>query len=201
MKKLILLLMFVILFSSFASAVEDLGTFKQHDCVKLKQLCSNCSYVNITSVIYPNSSEAMGEVVMTKSGTDYNHTFCNSSATGTYIVNGFGDDDGEDQVFAYTFQINPSGEKNFSVLDNSMFLMFMGFGLVILILGLTLSNKWFGFISSVIFILSGVQTMIYGFNGVQNMYTQGFAMTLIGLGFLIMFASAYEFVSWGGEEE
>jgi len=88
---------------------STLGAYKQNECVKLIQTCGNCSYVNISSVNYPNSTQILGQVKMTKIGTLYNYTFCNTTTIGAYIVNGFGDDDGIITPFNYDFKINAIG--------------------------------------------------------------------------------------------
>lgn len=118
---LLSLLIFTILFCFNVSAEQiTLGIFKVEDCVKLIQNCGNCSFVNITSVLYPNSTSALSQVSLTKIGTIYNHTFCSTSALGTYIVNGFGDPDGFTTPFTYDFIINPLGKN----LTNSQAILY-----------------------------------------------------------------------------
>jgi ABC-type transport system involved in cytochrome c biogenesis permease subunit len=81
-------------------------------------------------------------------------------------------------------------------------------GLVLCIVGATKGIPWFGFIGSIMFLLIGVYTMIYGFDNVNNLYTQGAAIVFLGMGILFMFLSALEWVmdtddedTFGGEEE
>ena len=88
---------------------NSLGIFKQNNCIELKQIC-NCSYVNVSSVTYPDSSQALSMVSMTKLGTEFNYTFCNTSQLGTYLVTGFGDDNGENTIFVYDFDITGNGK-------------------------------------------------------------------------------------------
>lgn len=110
---IILLLVFSIFLVSIASAqVETLGTFRNGECIDLIQTCANCTYNNVSSVLYPNStaSPEMTEIAMSKSGTTYTTTFCNSSANGQYIVNGYGDPDGSLTIWAYDFFVTPNGE-------------------------------------------------------------------------------------------
>ena len=89
------------------SSAESLGTFEQNGCIQLIQTCEDCTYVNISSVLYPNSSQALGEAAMTKTGTFYNYTFCDTSNLGNYIVNGHGDT--LPPVWHYSFTITPTG--------------------------------------------------------------------------------------------
>ena len=109
--KLMLGMIFLMAILPMVSATDTLGTFKQNDCVNLIQTCSNCTEVNITNLVYPNSSIALNDVTMTKVGTAYNYTYCGTSIVGTYFVSGTGDLDGLDTVWTYTFEITPNGES------------------------------------------------------------------------------------------
>ncbi len=93
-KKLLMCFILGIFLISLASATTLLGTYKQWECVTLIQTCPDCSYNNITNVIYPNSSIAVSNVTMYKDNTFYNYEFCGPSATGIYLVNGNGDEGG-----------------------------------------------------------------------------------------------------------
>lgn len=102
----------LIMVMGFASATGSLGVFRVDSCVNLLQVCSNCTYNNITSVTYPNSSTAFNDPIeMSKNGNQYNLTFCNTKNEGRYIVNGYGDLDGIKTVWSYTFDINPIGRE------------------------------------------------------------------------------------------
>lgn len=87
-----------------------IGTFKNGECVNLFQTCSNCTYANITSVIYPNGTSIIGNVDMTKSGTYYSFKYCNTTLNGIYQVTGIGDPDAVVEVWNYDFVISPNGE-------------------------------------------------------------------------------------------
>jgi hypothetical protein len=137
LKKLILSFIFVSLFSlAFVSAnIQTLGTFKQGDCIELIQTCSNCSYVNISSVLYPNLSIILSDVSMTQQGTKYNYSFCNTEITGKYIVTGLGDLDGETEIWNYDFNVNLMGEE---LTQSKAIIYFILLIASLLIFGLTL---------------------------------------------------------------
>lgn len=101
-------------FTYDAGEVESIGTFRQDNCVVLIQNCANCTSINISSVSYPNSTKALNEIQMTKDGNYYNASFCETSSIGTYNLNGVGNPNGENDVFAYTFEITPSGFRGVS---------------------------------------------------------------------------------------
>jgi len=97
------------------------------------------------------------------------------------------------------FKVTPTGKDENSILNSSILLILGLVGVGLIILGLVKNLPWFGFIGSIMFILLGIYTMIYGFNNTTDLYTQGVAITFIGIGFIFMLTSAYEQV-WGEDE-
>jgi hypothetical protein len=71
-KLLVLVLVMLIAILPIISA-ESLGNFKNGECVNLIQTCSNCTYANITTISYPNTSLSVADISMQKDGTFY-HT-------------------------------------------------------------------------------------------------------------------------------
>jgi hypothetical protein len=49
---------------------------------------------------------------MTKTGTAYNYTFCNTSQAGNYIVDGYGDLGGTVTIWNYNFQVTTTGSDS-----------------------------------------------------------------------------------------
>jgi hypothetical protein len=109
---LFVLLLAVCLLSNVQAEVQSLGTFKVNSCVDLPQICSTCTYNNISTIKYPNASVIESEIAMAKSGTYYSYSFCNTSQLGQYIVNGYGDIDGVLTTWVYDFQVTNSGYQN-----------------------------------------------------------------------------------------
>jgi hypothetical protein len=173
---------------------ESLGTFKQGSCISIIQLCNNCTMSNVSSITYPDSTQALGEVVMTKIGTKFNYTFCSTSITGKYIVNGLSDVDGYPTVWAYDLEVNPTGQIQRSILENPFLLLLAILSIAIIGLGIYIKIPWFGFVGGILFMLLGVYTMIYGFNNVTDLYTRGISSAFIGLGLYFTMVSAYEWV-------
>ena len=111
MKKLMLLLIMGIFLISLTSAsISDLKVQKQGECVDLPQTCPDCTYNNISRVLYPNSTSALSNVAMQKDDTFYNYTFCDTSSLGTYKVNGYGDVGGVKDNWNYIFEVTPNGQ-------------------------------------------------------------------------------------------
>lgn len=112
-KKFLFFLFFLSILVSFTSAtIETLGTFQENECVELSQICANCTYNNISSVTYPNSTNAISNVVMVKDNTYYDYTFCLANISGEYIVTGYGDPDNSQTIWTYNFFITPNGEAS-----------------------------------------------------------------------------------------
>jgi len=112
MKKILMVLLMGMLLLSFANAEQDnLGTYTQGENVELLQICGTCTYNNITSIIYPNSSHVAIDDAMTKRGMEYTYTLTQTSQVGTYSVNGFGDLDGTATAWAYEFEVTENGLK------------------------------------------------------------------------------------------
>ncbi len=109
MKKILLTLILGMFLISFASA--SLGTFEQGECVSLYQFCDDCSYVNITTVQYPNGTIESISEEMTKDDVDYNYTFCSTNNIGDYAYVVKGDTGGSTTTERLTFKITPSGQN------------------------------------------------------------------------------------------
>lgn len=126
MKYLLLILSFVFIISIVSGAT--LQPVKLNSCVDLTQSCSNCTFVNITSVIYPNGSKIVNNVAMTKQGTEFNYTFCDTKQIGEYTYVTFGNPDGYLISQPVTFDVNPQG-KNYSTVDGLIY----GIAIIVLI--------------------------------------------------------------------
>lgn len=102
---------FLLVMPLVSAEIQTLGIFRTEGIVTLIQSCSNCTYNNISSIIYPNSTQSMGQTAMNQLGTLYTFNYNKTDALGTYIVNGFGDLDGIKTSWAYTFEITNTGTE------------------------------------------------------------------------------------------
>lgn len=129
MKKLLLLLFIGIFFISLISAVNEcgnensyLGTFKQGNDITLKQTCTSCSFVNLSSISYPNSSVQNLNVDMTQDGIEYNYTLTETDSLGCYSYVALGDPSGTNTAEIIEFKITPSGSLFTNALSIPLFL-------------------------------------------------------------------------------
>lgn len=157
---LFLFLFLFILAINFSSAVvdsEQVFFYKQNDAVNLTQTCSNCTFINITKITYPDSSQALGNVGMTKQGTLYNYSFLNTSELGIYTVYCVGDPDGVINAAdcGWTFTVNPTG-TDITGIQSSLVIVAL---LIIFILGIIfflLSFKIDNLVLKIFFICIGL---------------------------------------------
>lgn len=186
MKKLLLLvaLALLILPVIVSAEISTLGTFKQNTCVSLIQTCGNCTFNNVSSVLYPNSSKAITNQIMTKSGSEYNLTFCTTLPLGEYIVNGIGNPDGAITAWAYNFFITPSG-----TVDDSLAQLILIGGAALLAMcliwfGLQMKDPVFATFGCLILIPLGLYLLINGIGAYRNNLTEA-------ISFIVIFVGAY----------
>jgi len=197
MRKIYLALLFGIFLITLASASSNLGVFKQNDCISLYQLCDNCTYVNVTSVTYPNSTLVSINALMTKVGVDYNYTFCNTTVNGDYSYKVCGDKSGTFQCEVIYFNITPTGDNR----GFGIFLVLVFASMIMFTAAYLLDFEWGIFLSGVLFILSGVYSMIYGIGDLADLYTRGVAIVCIGLGLIFIVAGIYNITKEDRVEE
>jgi hypothetical protein len=171
--------------------IQSLPPIKQYDCVMISQICGNCTYINISSISYPNSSKAVEEVAMTKNGTEYNYLFCDTSNLGEYQVKGYYDKNGIVDVWTYPIDVTTTGNN-----DNYVIPLFLGLGaFILLIFAFVLKNNYIGFMVGILFIMLGIYTIIYGLGIMSDLYTTSIAYVSLGLGLFIFLASAYSAIN------
>lgn len=192
MKKLLLILALAVLFISSASAVDNIGTFKTGDSFELIQICDSCTYVNLSSVVFPNGTLTdFTNTSMTKTGYNYNYTY-STLVEGEYQYFVCGDKLGTLRCEQFDFSVTPTGESQKSFSDNPLLLILLFLGILLMAAGIWHKVATLGFLGAVSFILAGMYAMIYGINSVTNLYTRASAGVLIAVGIFFLFISTYE---------
>lgn len=127
---------------------ESLGIFKQGTAINIPQTCENCSYINITTMSYPNSTSISPtdtrEASMTNltNKNDYSYSLTSTKALGIYLVHFKTSEDGKNIATANAwFEVTPTGYKQttaegigsmvylFLVIFMTALLLFVGFKL------------------------------------------------------------------------
>ena len=109
-KIFLFLFLFLLIPLAFAQTQTSLGVYEKGKCVELIQLCGDCTFNQLTSLVYPNTTKVNLDVMMTKRGTEYNYTYCFPNLTGEYLVNGVGDLGGTNTSWAYILTLTPNGD-------------------------------------------------------------------------------------------
>lgn len=195
MKKLYLLFGLLMLVSTIAtvSAVNTdeyfLGTFEQGICMELYQQCANCTYVNLSSITYPNNTLLNLNVTMTKDGVDFNRTFCGTDDQGEYWYTVFGDKNGGFKTETIRFEVTPSGLKD----NPAFYFLIFGFVFLILMFGFWIKDNWVIVLSGFGFIFVGLYSIFNGFAGIKDInYTIAISMIVIALGLYFSIRGALE---------
>lgn len=183
MKKQLLFFMLALLILPIVQSqdMQSLGNqFKKGECVNLVQTCNNCTYVNVTKVLYPNSTIAVSSLAMTKEGTFYSVQFCNTNETGTYIYNTLGDPDGILVTQPVSFEVTTTGTA--STIQNSIFY----FGLVLIMIF---------FIGLAIFTFARFDNLLNRIGMLGVIYLLIIAISFIGWQMSTDFLSSYSFIT------
>lgn len=171
MKNIFMLLFAILLISTvsaemfgYDSNAQDTIYGKTDNCVQLLQNCATCTFSNISAINSPNNNTFIirSETSMSKSGSVYNFTFCNTSQIGIYQVSGHGNINGSDNQFNYMLIINGYGGDLSTPKVFLIILLFAG----ILVSGLfffTLSQLFTHPGTKIFFISLSVITFIVGF--------------------------------------
>lgn len=116
MKKYFLFTVLLIIFAVTVSSqsVQTLGYFKDGSDIQISQVCSDCSYVNISVISHPNLTSLVSDVEMSQSGVYYSYLLSGdyTKDLGRYIVCGSGDPGGTVTAWCYDFFINSTGRED-----------------------------------------------------------------------------------------
>jgi len=204
-KQIMILILAILLVLPMINAETE--TYKVNQETNLKFTCTlnnaipsaaatyniTLSYSNGTTFRTNNLTTALGngafsyDVIFPETGVYKVQMFC---WDGTYSFSNEG-----------FYDVTPTGIIQTSIFNNSI-LIFLGLlGLGLVIFGAMKGIPWFGFIGSIMFLLLGIYTMIYGFNNTTDLYTRGVAITFLGMGIIFMFAAGYEWLYSEGADD
>lgn len=208
MKKIILLVLGIFFLSFIAAAPSFYVTQNtpfdiKVSCENQGGFCSGAATCKLT-VSYPNSTVLVDNQNMTNLLNGYfNYTLTPAQTLliGEYSARTGCDDGNASATTTFTYEVNPTGAEARSVFENPIIIILIILAFIFIGMGIYFTNPSLGFMGSIILLLSGIYTMIYGFNNITNLYTQGAGISLIGLAIIFLFVSAYEWLGWGTREE
>lgn len=86
--------------------------------------------------------------------------------------------------------------------DSTSFLLILGLtSLAMLAIAFVSKNEYFGFLSGLLFMVTGVYALIYGFNNISTTYTNAIGYVILGLGIILTLASAFQMANLGSRSE
>jgi len=155
--------------------------------------CTNCNcYITLH---YPN-----GTIFIDNQATTYSNGYANyvleankTTVNGDYptrLICGDGSDSG---FSTFIVNISPRG-------DLALFLVLLLSSIVCFLTAYLTEYEFLGFFSGILFVLTGIYSMIYGITDLANLYTRGISMISIGIGLVIIIAVAYDFAKVGGDD-
>jgi len=177
------------LFSFSSAQVELPSAGKQFEPIVLTQTCDDCTFVNVTRIKFPDSSEQIlnGQMSEPIKG-NFNFIFTNTSQLGKYVATTCGNPSGVYACQNYLFKITTTGSDILNTIP--IFLLIAGFLLFALAVHKELPIV--GFASGILLSIAGVYLIIYGLGVFQDVYTQALAYVSLFIGLIIAFASINE---------
>lgn len=181
----------------YVSALDSLGTFKQGEQVRISQVCSDATYINISSISYPNSSVAVSGIEMTSAGSgEFYYDFNFTNVNGKYDVRGISD--GCEGTFVTYFDVTSTGA------GGSMFFIILLTSLAVVFLVSTffVNEEFFVYISGILWLIGGIYLMINGLDVLNDVNTRYLSYIYLGIGMLFTIG-AYIYNSYDkeGDEE
>ena len=149
------------------------------------------SYCNISTIVNPDHVTLVSDKGMTATGTSFVYILggANTTTLGTYTVTGFCGDGVNVQPFAYRFPITTTGRDN--SLSLWIMLVILVFSIILLIMAFILDNIYIAFLSSVLWIITGILIYFYGFGDISDIYTRAISFVTLAIGVMIFFAASF----------
>lgn len=169
---------------------QSLGTFKQFDCIDLKQTCANCTYVNVSSIVSPSSAYIFnGEQIMTKVGQNYNMTTCNNTEIGSYFYCTHGDIDGIDTNACVNYDVTSSGGNS----NTGFYFIILIISIVIIAFGFIIQDPWITLFGTFGLYFIGIYILTNGINGIRDSnITIPISMVVLGIAAYISIKTGIE---------
>ena len=168
MRNVFLILIILISITFINAQISELPPVKINTCIDIPQSCSNCTYVNISTITDSASPHNVYyiEKRMTKTGNHFNYTFCNNSILGDYIIEMHGNPIGYDyNIPPIKYTVTQTG----TVQTTSQGIASLGYLILIIcliiflaIIGLKLSGNELLWVVGVFFMFFSLLLLIYG---------------------------------------
>lgn len=181
---------------SLVSALDNYGTFENGETIRITQVCSDATYINISSISNPKSQVMVSNIEMASAGSgEYYYEFTNTTENGRYDVRGISD--GCEEEFAVYLYVNSTGNES-----GSMFyiILLTSLAVIFLLASLFVNEEFFVYVSGVLFLVGGIFLMVYGLDSINDTNTRYLAFVYLGIGILFSIG-AYIYNLYSKEEE
>jgi hypothetical protein len=194
--KLILIMLLGLFLIGNVMALDSLGTFKQNQTVRITQVCSDATYITISSITYPNSAIIISGVNMTSAGSgEYYYTFNKASVVGRYDVRGISD--GCDKTFATYFDITPSGNYGNDNMIWYIVIIFLAY--FVGFMGFFGKNVWVSVIGGFSMMILGIYIYTQGVIIYLNWVSNAISAITLALGMLFVTIPLVEYLQEEGD--
>jgi len=178
----------ILLFSFAFVSAENIGTFKLNEEFEITNYCNSgdCSYMNLSSITYPNGTVFYINEQMTKTGQEFNYSY-NALTMGEYRFKTCANPQGDLTCEEDSFSITPNGEiKENSQLYSRIFLIII---LIVLVIFIQTNSKkvnydsWYAKLAKKYekknWVKFGLSAL--GFNLMKNSWIFSYLVGLLGL--------------------
>ncbi len=195
MNKLIICLMMGMFLITVVSAADFLG--QQYEDITIIENCRDegapcdATYLCNITITDPFNNVTVSNAPMTREDTYYNFTLTDTNELGIY---NYLTDCGNSTFSGSnegTLEVTTTGKN----VNSTLTIIILLVALVLFVIALITKEHSIGFISGVLFLLSGIWIMIYGLTYVSDMYTRAIAIVLLGFGLLLILTAGYEWLS------
>jgi hypothetical protein len=133
---------------------------------------------------------------MTNKISYHNYTF-NTKINGIYKADMTCTDATGNGAESFFFRVTPTGDER----GIALFLIILLSGVVLLIFASFTGVEYLAFIGGILFVLSGIYSVIYGISNLSNVYTSGLGVVLSALGVFFMVISSLRLIEQVEDEK
>jgi hypothetical protein len=188
---LVFLLSIVIPMTS-ANSIPNQGEVRQGSQATIVQSCSDATYITLATIQYPDRTVVTIDTNMTLvSPGNFQYNFTDTNQLGRYDV--CVTTDGCENTGCFIFTVDNNTSNIFIILSVLAFLL-----CILSILG---NTEFFLYSSGVIFIVTGILSMVNGIGDLSDWTTRAISLVYLGLGFIFIIGAYLDSGDFGSKEE
>ncbi len=181
---------------TLVSAIDPTYFGKQYGDINIVETCTvrgfpcPSDYLCNITISDPDLHVIVLNSPMTKNDTIYNYTFVSTDLLGDYDYNVYCDNTTYSGNEEGTLSITTTGREPNMMITILLLLCSLG----LFVLALYLKSYPMGFISGILFVVSGVYLMIVGLGDLADLYTRAISIVIMAFGTFIVLVSGYEWL-------